>query len=197
MSSLLYKNANFYEGFLSVFHVGSWDKRYQLMADLIGKNKKVLDVGSGTGIAAKFLDKSCEYIGIEENTKFVNYARKKNLNIIKGNILSLDLPESDVVVISDVLHHVYPNHEKLLEKSLKSAPILVICEPDHSKGMLTFIGRNKFFFNFFGDNDGINTFEDMNKWDYSKVAFKKLFEKFGRVEIYEVGNSFIGKVIKL
>lgn len=197
MSSILYSNSKFYEALLQVFHVGSWDKRYQLMADLVGKNKKVLDVGSGTGILSKFLDQSCKYTGIEQNTKFVNFAKKRNLNIIYGNIFDINFPKSDVVVISDILHHVIPNHEKLIEKSLKSAPVLVICEPNHQEGFFNFIGKSKLFFKIFGDNDGINTFEDMNKWDYSKVAFKKLFEKFGRVEIYEVGNSFIGKVIKL
>lgn len=194
MSSLLYKNAYLYEWLLSAFHFGSWGKRYQLMSELIGKNKKVLDLGCGGGITAKFLDRSCEYTGIEENPKFVNHARKKKLNIIQGNLFDINFPKVDVVVISDVLHHVYPNHEKLLEKSLKAASILIICEPDHNKGALNFLGRNKLFFRFFGDNDGINTFESMSDWDYSEEEFKNLLEKFGKVKIYQLGNSFIAKV---
>lgn len=193
MSSILYNNAKFYEVLLHLFHRGSWNKRYQLIAKLVGKNKKVLDVGSGTGILSKFLDPSCKYTGIEQNSKI---AKKRNLNIIYGNIFDINFPKSDVVVISDVLHHVIPNHEKLIEKSLKSAPVLVICEPTHDDGFFNFIGKSKLFFKLFGDDDGINKFDDMQKWDYSKEDLENLFDKYGDSKVYEVGSSFIAKLVR-
>ena len=193
MSSILYNNDKFYEMFLQFFHMGNWNKRYQLMAKLVGKNKKVLDVGSGTGILSKFLDQSCKYTGIEQNSRI---AKKRNLNIIYGNIFDIDFPKADVVVISDVLHHVIPNHEKLIKKSLKSAPVLVICEPNHDEGFLNIFGKSKLFFKIFGDDDGINKFEDMQTWVYSKEDLKNLFDKYGNTEIYEVGNSSIAKIVR-
>lgn len=195
MSSLLYQNPILYERLLSVLHGGSWKKRYEKMAKLVGKNKKVLDLGSGSCVLAKYLDQSCEYIGIEANTKFVNYAQEKDLNIIRGDIFEVDFPKADVVVISDILHHVIPKQGQLIKKALESASVLVICEPKHSKGIGSWISSNKLFFNLFGDNDGINKYEDMTTWEYSESTLRDFLSKFGKVETSTAGNSILAKLV--
>ena len=195
MSSLLYQNPIFYERWLSVFHGRSWNQRYELMAKIIGKNKKVLDLGCGSCVLVKYLDKSCEYIGIEANTKFVRYTQEKNLNVTHGNIFEVDFPKSDVVVISDILHHVIPKQEQLIKKALKSASVVVICEPKHGEGISRWISSNRFFFKLFGDNDGINKYEEMITWEYSESTLREFLNQFGKVETHMVGSSILVKLV--
>lgn len=195
MSSLLYQNPILYERLLSILHGGSWKKRYEMMAKLIGKNKKVLDLGCGSCVLVKYLDQTCEYVGIEANTKFVSYAQEKNLNVIRGDIFEVDFPKADIVVISDILHHVIPKQEQLIKKALESASVLVICEPKHGKGIGSWISNNKLFFNLFGDNDGINRYEDMTTWEYSESTLREFLSQFGKVETNTAGNSILARLV--
>ena len=196
MSSLLYQNPLLYEGLLSILHGRSWKSRYELIGRLIGKDKKVLDIGCGSCVLVKYLDQSCEYVGIEANTKFVKYAQKKNLAIIHGDIFELDFPKADVVVLSDILHHVVPKQEDLINKALKVSSMLIICEPVHGKGIGNWISSNKFFFKFFGDNDGVNSYEEMLAWEYTENTLRSFLNKFGKVEIHEVGNSMVASLVR-
>ena len=195
MNSLLYQNPLLYERLLSVLHGKSWKKRYELMAKLVGKNKKVLDLGCGSCVLVKYLDQSCEYIGIEANTKFVRYAQEKNLNIIHGDIFEVDFPKADIVVISDILHHIIPKQEQLIKKALESASVLIICEPKHGKGICNWISSNKLFFKLFGDNDGINRYEEMMAWEYSESALREFLSQVGKVETHMAGNSIIARLV--
>ena len=52
------------------------------------------NLGCGSCVLVKYLDQSCEYIGIEANTKFVSYAQEKNLNVIRGDIFEVDFPKA-------------------------------------------------------------------------------------------------------
>ncbi len=164
------------------------------MTKLIGKNKKVLDLGSGTSVLYNYLDLSCTYVGIEANAKFVEGARQKNLNIIEGNLFEVEFPKADVVVISDILHHIVPLHKDLIEKALRSAPVLVICEPDHSRGIFNFISNNRLWFKYFADNDGINSYEKMVSWKYTEKELLELLKKYGSVSSELIGNTMIIKL---
>ena len=195
MSSLLYQSPVLYEGLLSILHGRSWKRRYELIGRLIGKDKKVLDIGCGSCVLVKYLDQSCEYIGIEANTKFVKHDQEKNLNVIQGDIFELDFPKADVVVMSDILHHVIPKQEQLINKALESASVVIVCEPQHGKGIGNWISSNKFFFRFFGDNDGVNSYEEMMTWVYSESSLRDFLSKFGKVKMHRVGNSVLARLV--
>jgi SAM-dependent methyltransferase len=195
MTSFLYKNPVIYEKILFLIHRSNFSKRYKLIASLVGKNKKVLDLGCGSGVLAKYLDPSCEYVGIEANSRFANYCRKKGLNVVSGNLFEVEFPEVDVAVISDVLHHILPNHKELLSKAQKSAKALVICEPKHEEGKVAnILWFNRFFFNLFGDNDGINSYESMKSWDFSRSSLQRLLSEYGKTKTFEVGESIVASV---
>ncbi len=195
MSSLLYKNPVVYEKVLSLVHRNNFSKRYNLMADLIGKRKKVLDLGCGSGVLTKYLDDSCSYFGIEANKRFAEHCQKKGLEVTHGNLFEVDFPQVDTVVISDVLHHILPNHKKLLAKAKKVSKTIIICEPKHKKGKISsFVGYNRYFFKLLGDYDGINDFETMAQWTFSETELKKLLSNFGQTKTYELGESIVAEV---
>lgn len=191
MSSLLYQHPKVYLTVLKIVHGKAWNERFNLMANLVGKKKTVLDIGCGTGILKENLDKSCTYFGIDNNQKFVTFAKSKNIDVTCGNIFQEEFPKADVVVISDVLHHVTPKHTQLIKKCLKAAPRLIICEPRHSKDFFSKISSSKLFFNFIGDFYGFNAHSTVMNWDYSGEELKNLLSRFGLITSYDVGNSLI------
>lgn len=71
------------------------------------KIKKILDVGSGTGGATKFLQFYGDVIGIEKNPTALKLAKLKNLKLVKGEAEKLPFAGQtfDLVTILDVLYH--------------------------------------------------------------------------------------------
>jgi 2-polyprenyl-3-methyl-5-hydroxy-6-metoxy-1,4-benzoquinol methylase len=84
----------------------------------------ILEVGSGTGWLLLSLAKifpEWEFIGIEPEKDFVIYAQNKpvppNLRYLEGFGQKLDtllLPEVDIILCSDVLHHINPVIEDVI-----------------------------------------------------------------------------------
>lgn len=72
------------------------------------KNKRILDLGCGTGDLIKFLNPS-EYIGLDINQNFIKIAKKKypDFRFIVADITKVRLPKEkfDYVIIVNVLHH--------------------------------------------------------------------------------------------
>jgi SAM-dependent methyltransferase len=130
MKGLIYHFPRFYELVLKIIHRGNAEKRYEHIASKIKKNETVLDLGCGTGILNRFIEK-CKYLGFELNGKFVKYAKKKGFNVIRKNIFDFSsYPKKiDTIVLCDVLHHVYPRHKFLLEKIRGFAKKIIVCEP--------------------------------------------------------------------
>jgi ubiquinone/menaquinone biosynthesis C-methylase UbiE len=67
----------------------------------------ILDIGSGTGGATKFLEKYGKVTGIEKNNYAISLAKKRGLKIIKGEAEKLPFKNNnfDLVTIFDVLYH--------------------------------------------------------------------------------------------
>jgi hypothetical protein len=115
---------------LKLYHGKSLAERYRLISGAIGKNKRVLEIGSGVCMLAGFLDRSNSYVGLELNQAFINYATKKGIEVIRAGAFDFDkYPKANVIVLCDVLHHIYPKHKVLLDKMLKKARTVICCEP--------------------------------------------------------------------
>jgi ubiquinone/menaquinone biosynthesis C-methylase UbiE len=71
MASILYKNSFVYDIMLRILHGDYLRKRYSLISKIIGKNKKVLELGCGTALIHPYLDKSIDYEGWDLNNNFI------------------------------------------------------------------------------------------------------------------------------
>ena len=130
------------------------------------------------------------------------------------NIFDFDnYPEEqqDVIVLCDILHHVYPKHIELVENAKNHAKKIIICEPVHSVNNFeelsgrdflskTIIFVTKFFpesiikiLDFFlADNDGINHFDNRAGWQHNEESLKKLYVSMGFNKIYNLMDDCIG-----
>jgi len=205
MTSLFYKSSFLYNFMLNFIHKDFLKKRYELISKIIGKNKKVLEVGCGTSLIKHFLDKSVDYEGWDLNKKFIIDSKKKGLNVkLKSAFDYKSYPKVDVILIVDFLHHIAPRHEELLKMIRKNAKRIIIIEP--------FILRSSFRYrlkklnnpllnlsmltliNLFGDNDGINKHEVLCEWNYSKESLKKFFKNNGAKKIFGLGKDLIAVI---
>ncbi|WP_407278606.1 class I SAM-dependent methyltransferase [Aromatoleum evansii] len=90
---------------------------------LVGKNKRVLELGCSVGTQSKVLrhDLNCDVTGIEINPSAAEQARRYCSRVIVGNLDELDFrplfPQEkfDVVLCADVLEHLY-NPTSLLSR---------------------------------------------------------------------------------
>ncbi len=196
--SLMYSHPKVYDLILKFLHGNSLKERYEIISREIGSNKKVIDVGCGTGKFAQFLDKTCEYNGIDLNEKFAEHAKNKGLNIKTGNLLDeKNYSQCDVTLICDVLHHVIPNDKKLIEICMNISKKTIICEPFTEDGFFNKCGgifqNSRLFHNLLGEADGVNTFEDMKEWlAHDRDDVIMLLESYGAKRTIIVGGDIIG-----
>jgi SAM-dependent methyltransferase len=203
-----------------------YDQKYKfrIIGKLIGKNKEVLDLPCGTGKLTRYLHPSVEYEGWDLNRHFLNklykdfYKQKLNLKnfILKEkNIFDFhDYPNSqkDIIIFCDILHHVYPNHLKLVANAKNHAKKLIICEPIaanprhmHMKNLRGPIGKTTLFITklipekifkmldfLFADNDGINSYDDRNDWHHNKVSLIEFYKSLGINRTYHLKGEVIG-----
>ena len=194
MTSISYQFPKIYNIFLCFFEKNT-EKKYKLIAKLVGNNKKVFELGCGTALLSDWLDKSCSYIGWDLNNKFINYCHNKGLNVFKKDIFDFDeYPKNDVIVISNVLHHVAHKDKTLIYQARRKTKMLIITEPIKGLSYQKIPSILYWFYDkIFGDNDGINSLKDRKKWGFDnredvekyfntlnakKIIFLKKSEKF-------------------
>ena len=193
MKSIMYLSPKIYNFFLRIIHGKNYFLRFKLISKIIGKNKKVLDLGCGTGQLYRFLDKSCEYEGWDLNEKFVGSTR--NINTRCKSVFDFDdYPAVDVIVMSDLLHHVMPNHIELLTKAKEKAKIVIVLE---SKSAIVNVNNRliyllfKIYDKIIGDNDGINPYEERMNWFEKEEETHKFFSDFNPISIQEIGSDYL------
>lgn len=119
------------------WYLGNGEIKKSLLRKFLEKKKdiKILDVGCGTGSAFNFLSPFGEITGIDISDEALKFAKKKKINIKKGNITDLPFPNSsfDLVVCFDVLYHAYVKDCKKaimeMNRVLKKDGILLLREP--------------------------------------------------------------------
>src|SRR3989344_9238426 len=99
-------------------------------------NAKILDAGCGTGGTIKLLRKVGfkNIVGIDKSDIAIDYARKRNISVKKGDINKLPFEKNsfDVVICIDVLYHQGVNPSltiKEFRRVLKKEGLLYLQEP--------------------------------------------------------------------
>ncbi len=164
------------------------DMRYQykFIANLIGKNKSVFEPGCGPAMLYFYLKKGCAYEGWDLNRRFVDYARKRGINVREKDIFSFDeYPESDVIVICDLLHHIFPRDSQLIREARKKTKMLIVVEP-YKISRFSFLPYPIFYFydKIIGDDDGINPLSQRMKWDFKEEKYlRDYFNNMGATQV--------------
>lgn len=186
-----------------------------------GSTLKVLDIACGTGYIAYYLDPSTYYTGIDLNPTFLKKLKYdwetgkikvKKIRLHQLNIFDFEkYPKEsmDVVLFSGILHHIYPRHMELVENAKKVANRIIICEPyaikpadidahDWTAKLMMYLMKYlperlyKWVDILLADNDGINSYEQRQEWNYNKLRLKKLYSKFGIKKIIPLKDEIIG-----
>lgn len=180
MSSLPYRFPRLYEIGMKILHKRILSFRYARIAQEIGSEKKVLDLGCGTAFLYDYLD-SCEYTGWDLNDSFVKYCQKRDIKVYKKDIFQFsEYPECDYIVLCDILHHVVPRDELLLKEAVKRANVIAV-EPCYRRKLPRSLGS--LYDQVIGDADGINSFENRMQWNYNVTTLEKKFLGLGAVKI--------------
>jgi SAM-dependent methyltransferase len=201
MVSIFYTHPQLYNLLLSFVHKSDLDKRYRIVSRLIGRNKRVFEPGCGTCLITNYLDKSCIYSGWDLNPSFVSYDQKKGLNVKVKNILDFkSYPKSDVILIVDVLHHIVPLHEKLIDAAIDKAKLVIVIEPFNKISLFEKLLPKQvftFFYQIFSDSDGINSpSKILSEWKLDKQGLKEFFLKKGAKRVINLGDDIIAVIKK-
>ena len=139
----------------------------------------IIDFGCGQGIISKYLaqTKTRKIIGIDNDPSRLPKSNEKNLIFIKEDLTKLKLPKITGAVISDVLHHIKPEYQKLLienaYQALEKGGILIIKEIDTREIIRSRLSR---FWDFiFYPNDKIYFNSSINLKDFlKKTGFRQI-----------------------
>ncbi|MGL4991620.1 MAG: class I SAM-dependent methyltransferase [Sarcina sp.] len=137
MSYLFKYYSKQYDGFMKLFKLDKTDKIIECLGVL--KNKKIVDIGGGTGtLAEKLINAGADVTIVDPEKNMTNIAKTKNRNIKilneYSNKISLGDGEADVIIIRDAFHHISSKGETLSEcqRLLKKNGLILICEFDKS-----------------------------------------------------------------
>mgnify|MGYP001488660916 FL=1 len=184
----IFRNPWLYSLSIRLLHFDGFKK----IRDIIGKEKNVFEPACGFGRLQRYLYDSCSYSGIDLNEIFINFGKKRGLDIRIGNVLEeTNYIKSDIIILCDILHHLTKDKiQEVVSIATKFAKEkIVIMEP-------TFVGlaSGKGFFSRLAakvfarvDFDGINNIEH---W-FTRQDYQKLFEHLKET------NKFAGMKIQI
>lgn len=218
--SLLYRSAWLYNAVTRRLY--DQDTKFKTIASLIGKGpKQVLDLPCGTGYLMRFLDPLIEYEGVDLNHRFLKRIKNKefkkrniklkHVTLSKKNIFDFrhyEGEKKDVIVICDILHHIYPHHIDLIKIAQKISQKIIVCEPfvikpqeinarDRLFRIVIFIGKYlpkpviKLVDFLFLDNDGINSFHERSLWNLDKDGLRDFYIKMGFNNTIRILDEYI------
>ncbi|MHA2391515.1 MAG: class I SAM-dependent methyltransferase [Promethearchaeota archaeon] len=224
-----------YHSFRSLIYRSGWlynaitrrlydqDKKFLTISKIIGKGpKRVLDLPCGTGYLMRFLHPLIEYEGVDLNQRFLRRIkrkelRKRDIKLKKITLKQKDIfdfqdyeeEKKDIIVISDILHHVYPKHEDLINSAKKHAQKIIVCEP-YAINPKEVNARDKIFkiIIYFGkflprslyriidflflDNDGINPYHKRSNWNFNLKSLKEFYKTMGFNRGFCLLDEYIG-----
>lgn len=191
--SLAYRYPQLYDLLVRIIHGKSLEQRYKIIGEEVGEHKKVFELGCGTAMVYPFLHNSCEYEGWDLNERFLAFCRRRGITVSKKDVFDFkDYPDNDVILICDLLHHLAPNHERLVIGALERSKKVIISEPARSLKPPKMIKPLVLLSNYLVfDYDGINQLNQTLKWDYNEEKLSDFFKMLGSTKIVTVGWDMI------
>lgn len=131
MKSITYWHPLIYSLLIKLSFKTSYQKRYEVISNLINTNSSVVDICCGDCKVFDYLkDKKIDYLGLDFNSYFVKNAKKRRINAREFNIHKDEIPKSEYILIQASLYQFIPKHDKILQKLFDAATkYLVISEP--------------------------------------------------------------------
>ena len=128
---IIYRSAWIYKLAMRLLYRTTYKQKYELVAQAIPEGASVVDLCCGDCTIYPLLAaKNCKYIGLDINSKFVEWNRKKGIDVRLWDGTDMDIPEADVVCIQSAFYHFIPNERQLLERMLNRARRrVIIAEP--------------------------------------------------------------------
>lgn len=131
----LYQSGGFAETFAKI---RIWDAPFESIEKIVARKGLVVDLGCGDGVITNHLALSGvgrKVIGIDFNPLRAKEAAKgiENVTILQGDILKIDFPQADTILLVHVLHHLssYGQQAELINRcffKLKNGGSLIIVE---------------------------------------------------------------------
>jgi hypothetical protein len=189
----MYRFPRLYDLVLKILHGKELKKRYQLIAREVGEDQRVFEPGCGTCLVVPHLRNGCTYEGWDLNDTFVEFNRKKKIAVRKRDIFDFEhYPENDVTIICDVLHHIAPDHVRLIKGARKRTKKLIVSEPARSfKPPRSLQPFYLFLQKTIGDYDGINPADCLLRWDYRGEKLRQFYRDLGCAKTIDVGWDMI------
>lgn len=147
--------------------------------DLIPQKGKVIDLGCGQGVIASYLARksSREVIGIDTDISRLPKRTQKNLTFSQENLINIKLPKINGAVISDVLHHLGPEEQKILLRkvylALDKKGTLIIKEIDTGEFFRSRLSRFWDFVFYPKDKIYFNSARDLKNF-LKKTGFSEI-----------------------
>jgi len=163
-----------------------------------------------------------EYEGVDLNQRFLKRIKQKELKKRNIKLKKIILKHKDifdfqeyngykfnVIVISDILHHIYPKHIDLINIAKKYAQKIIVCEPyainpkditprDKLFKLIVHFGKflpeplYKIIDFLFLDNDGINSYHKRSQWYLDFKSLSEFYNFMGFNRKYRLIDEYIG-----
>ena len=189
MRSLMYGSPQFYTFSLRAIHGGDLDRRYREIAK-IACHRRVFEVGCGPAFLGRYISRE-RYSGMDINKRFVRYAVKEGYDCMVGDIFKDEFPEADVGVAVDILHHITPREKELIERMRESFKEIIVIEPVCAFNVRLPDYLRKLWDSVFGDADGINPFENRQRWQFTEKELMEYMKEMGAIRTYTLGRDVV------
>lgn len=164
----------------------------QKIIDLVGNNKKILEIGSSTGYMSKFFtENNCQVDVVEIDQEAVNKAKKYakkviNLSIEDEKVLKEIKNTYDYILLADVLEHLVKPLEvlKRLEKIASKNTQLIISMPN----IASWVVRKQLFFRGDFEYTDSGVLDKTHLHFYTPETLKKLLLESGWSVVELIGT---------
>jgi 1-acyl-sn-glycerol-3-phosphate acyltransferase len=177
----------------------SLEKNYEYINSLVPRNAAITDIGCGYGYLSymlSFVSPDRKILAIDYDTDKIELAnncisKSENISFIAADASEYDLPQSDVFILSDVLHYLPEEKQDILLQRcmdrLNEGGRVIIRDADRD---LQKRHRATQYTEFFSTRSGFNKAKDNRLFFFSGAKIKELAEKQG-FEIRTTGDSRI------
>ncbi len=170
------------------------EKNFNMMNDIVPREGIITDIGCGYGFMATMLALASDerkITGFDYDEDKISTAQNctfdlENLSFKHGRILNMDLPESDVFLLIDVLHYMSAEKQmKVIDQcfsKLKNNGRIIIRDADSDLKKRTFGTRVS---EFLSTNIGFNKTEEKLTFVSKQLVLDVVDKSGGKVEIID------------